>query len=140
MTEYEMASLNIDTLLLLGASFTTYFSLVSAFLVASYLAAHRLTRTMATILIGLFVLWNMLMIGAVSAQLYSLSGLAKKMRTFADEGKGLEWHRVAHIPDSLIDWPRYLIVIILSLATIAAIYFFFHSRHVNRKAAETPKA
>lgn len=71
MSEYEIASLHVDTLMLLGASFTTYFSLVSAFLVVSYLAAHRLTRTMAAILIGLFVLWNLLMIGAVSAELNS---------------------------------------------------------------------
>jgi hypothetical protein len=134
MTEYELASLNLDTLMLLGASFATYFSLVSAFLVASYLAAHRLTRTMTAILIGLFVLWSLLTVATMSAQLSSLSGLAKKMRAFAGEGKGLEWHRAANLPDAMIDWPRFMIVAILALAAIAAVYFFFHCRRVNRKA------
>ena len=44
MTEFEMAYLQNDMLLALGAASSLYFATLTAFLVASYLVAQRLTR------------------------------------------------------------------------------------------------
>jgi hypothetical protein len=139
MSEYEMASLLNDTGVAVLAQTQFYFAMLTAFLVVSYVVAHRLTRSMATVVVGLFFSLG------CTFNIYRLSrvagGLMGKMHTVAASGKGLEWHPAKDVSE----WALVIIGVpgaaVFVLATVAAIYFFFHSRRVNRKAeaAEAPK-
>jgi hypothetical protein len=134
MTEYEMASLHAELTSLLGITFTGFFTVLSAFLVASYLVAHKLTRTMAVIALGMFVFFC---VGATMINyrtMLSLGGLTLEMLKIAQAGSGLTWHSAADISEWAPGILRGLGVALYSIATIVGIYFFFHCRRVNRKA------
>ena len=62
MTEFEMAYLHAELVNSMGFIFTGFFTVLSAFLVASYLVAHKLTRTMSVIALGMFVFFT---VGAI---------------------------------------------------------------------------
>ena len=137
MTEFEMASLQNDMLIALGAATQFYFALTTAFVVASYLAAHRLTPPMAIIVVSIFAFasaGNMLMMYRI---MESLAGLAHEMRAFAQAGKGLAWHSWVSSSDWAFDNARYVGTALFLTASGASLYFFFHSRRVNRVADAT---
>jgi uncharacterized membrane protein YesL len=139
MTEFEMAYLANDMMMALGTSTSILFTMLSAFLVASYVAAHRLTKPMAAIVVSIFVIFCFYTIATMFRQLESMAGLAGKMRAFAEAGKGLEWHAVSHVNPNWITTTRFVGVSILLLAMIASVYFFFHCRSVNQKAESGPR-
>ena len=134
MTEFEMAYLTNDMLLALGSTASFYFATLTAFLVASYLVAHRLTKTMTVIAVALFLLSSAGSIVVMNRIMTNLSGLAGEIRAFAQAGKGLAWHVSATTPEWAINIPRQVGVVLYILATAAAVYFFFHCRRQNRKA------
>jgi cell division protein FtsB len=133
MTEFEMAYLVNEMRNGVVSSLSLYFGVLTAFLVASYVAAHRLTRTMTTIVVGLFTLFSLLMFASINSQQQALAALAKEVRAFAAAGKGLAWHPGTKVPDWAIDMSIYLGDVLVVAAIVASIYFFFHCRHVNRK-------
>jgi cellobiose-specific phosphotransferase system component IIC len=133
MTEFEMAYLYNDMLLGLGSAASYFFAMLTAFLVASYLAAHRLTRAMAVIVVSIFVAacWGSIII--MYRQMESLGGLAGEMRNFANAARGLQWHAVAQIQEFSLYLSRYIGTGLFVATTAASVYFFFHSRRTNRK-------
>ena len=130
-----MAYLNNEYLTTLIQLTTAGFSTLSAFLVAGYLAAHRLTRFMVSFVVIAFVWWSF----TISLAFYRLTtdffGLRHEMHVAATGGKGLAWHSAAQI-DGGVYSPIVFSVIWLTL-NLCAIYFFFHCRRMNRKV-ETP--
>ena len=138
MTEFEMAYLSNDMLVGVGAGASYYFATLTAFLVASYLVANRLTRAMAFIVVGLFLVFQLSTLGGMFRTLQSLAGLAREMKAFAQAGKGLAWHRAATAPDWAFDLPRYLMLVVFTLATFAAVYFFFLCRRQKAAGEQSP--
>lgn len=139
MTEFEMAYLQNDMLLALAAASQYFFAMVTAFVVAAYLVAHRLTRTMVIIIVSMFTIASAGSIVMIFRIMQSLGGLANEMRAFAQAGKGLAWHSVMNMPPWGFESARYVGTALFIAAAAASIYFFFHSRRVNR-IAEAPRA
>jgi hypothetical protein len=134
MTEFEMAYLFNDMFINLVTQVQFYFAVLTAFLAASYVAAHRLTRSMTVVVVGLFAVVSVGSILNIYRQVQAMAGLAETMRAAAASGKGLAWHPVASQYDWQLRVPRGGGVAFVLLAGAAAVYFFFHCRHVNRKA------
>jgi len=138
MTEFEMAYLFNDMLLALGATASLFFATLTAFLVASYLVASKLTRMMAVIAVGLFLLSELGSISMMYRIMQSMAGLGREMRAFAQAGKGLAWHRLATASDWTIDLPRYAGTGLYIIATAAAVYFFFLCRWQKVVVEQSP--
>jgi len=134
MTEFEMAYLMNDMWIQLIMLTQVFFAVLTAFIVASYLVAHRLTRPMAVVVVGLFLLASLGSILNISRQAQSIVGLAFEMKALALSGRGLAWHAVVNTPE----WTRGIAgvpaAVMFLIATAAAVYFFFHCRRVNRRA------
>jgi hypothetical protein len=134
MSEFEMAYLQNDIMIALGSAVSYYFTMLTAFLVASYTVAHRLTRSMVAVVVSIFVLAATGSIVMIFRITQSLSGLAGEMRAFAAAGKGLKWHFVTQAPEWSLTMSRYVGTALFIAAAAGAVYFFFHSRRANRKA------
>jgi hypothetical protein len=134
MSEFEMAYLHTELFNAVQLTLTVYVSVLSGFLVLSYLAAHRLTRTMTAISLFVYAGFSATVVFGANRVLVSYAGLSREMHTFAGAGKGLAWHSTA----TLVPWlPEALPFAFLAagiLASIGSIVFFFHCRRVNRNA------
>lgn len=134
MTEFEMAYLANDMLSTSNTILTTSFTVTSAFVAASYLAAHRLNRTMTVIVVALYVGWSL----SVNVQAYTaMRGyyrLLRKIRDSAQPNGMFDWFPPESGPPWFTDARPAMIGVSLVLAVLAAVYFFFHCRRVNRKA------
>ena len=75
MSEYELASLLQTQINTIGAEIMDYFTILTAFLVAGYAAAHRLTRSMALFVIIMFVVSALFFVANVMG--WSLDAAAK---------------------------------------------------------------
>jgi len=136
MTEYEMATLYSDTNVASTTLWALFLSLESGFLLVAYNAAHRLTRTMAVIVVGG---WSLIALGIVVRLLewaWIADAVRSQMKAFALSGKGLAWHPVVETPTGVWGGPYRLVPlgVVLGLVVLSSIYFFFHCRRVNRKA------
>lgn len=134
MTEYEMASLLQGFVNIIGALVMNYFSLVTAYLVAGYLVAHRLTLSMTVLVTTIFALSSVYFISNAFGACRNVGKLAGEMRAFAESGKGLAWHNAAAFPPSTFDALTYTTMAIMVAGFVAAVYFFFHCRRQNLKA------
>ena len=134
MSEFEMAYLQNDMMLALGSATQFFFGMLSAFLVASYIAAHKLTRPMMIVVVCLFVAAALSSIGAIYRQMESLAGLVAQVKAFAVAGNGLQWHMATQVPQWWIESIRYVAVLLFLAAMVGSVYFFFHCRRVNNKA------
>jgi len=134
MTEFEMASLHAELIGLLATQFMGYFTVLSAFMVASYLAAHRLTATMAVIGVGSFGLFCLATMFTASRTLASVQGLSNQMRKFAEAESGLAWHGIAQTPQAVQEFTVSVAMSVLIVSAASGAYFFFHCRRVNRQA------
>jgi len=133
MTEFEMAELFNDMQLAIIAHLSLYVSVMSGFLVMSFLVAHRLSRPMLVLAISLFSwLWYVLLMLSYR-EMASFVGLMREMKKFKDAGKGLDWHYATQTPSFLLgvipaSWLAFQFVFFA-----AAVGFFFHCRHMNLK-------
>lgn len=71
MTEFELRELLFATFEQMNSSATMYFTLVSAYLVVSFVAGARLTRPQLVIVNALYVLW---VLGTINTMYSMLSG------------------------------------------------------------------
>ena len=137
MTEFEMAYLANDMGGTLTTALTTSFTITSAFLVAGYYAAHRLSGLMIAIILPIYTWINLSFSFFVYRLTVNLNGLYGKMHDYAASGQGLEWHSVANLPPQWFRDAVPTFSVLISLIVFAAtIVFFFQCRRVNR-AAET---
>lgn len=138
MTEFEMAYLAADMQIALSTTSATLFTLTSAFLITSYYAAHRLTRTMIGILIPIYAWFFFGTTFILNRELVSLFGVAGEIHAYAEAGKGLQWHAAANpAPAWVLDIGLVVSGLINLMVFAGTLTFFFHSRHVNRKAEVT---
>ena len=134
MTEFEMAYLFNDMHIALLAQMSLSVSALSGFLVASYVAAHRLTNTMAAMSVGLYSWFSFVFAVLGFRTAASYSGIMGQMRAFKDAGKGLDWHFATKTPEWTLDFIPFGGVMIAVVVYAASLFFFFHCRRVNRIA------
>jgi hypothetical protein len=131
MTEYELVNMNNELVNTGIMMLTAYFSTVTGFLVAAYVAAHRLTKSMVATIVGLF-LWSCFTLTMTMYRLIvDFIGLRNQIYEYARTGKGLSWHSASFYP--IPDYATYIVPSTWTIVAIAAVYFFFHCRRVNRK-------
>jgi hypothetical protein len=144
MTEYEMASLANEYREIIGTASSMAFTTVSAFLVAGYLAAHKLNRFMIVTVVTIYTVWLGGAVATIVRTATNIDGLFQQMHLMAVQGKGLQWHWAAN---TMTPWsfPVTLgaTIFVFAVIYIASVVFFFQLRHQNRKAemgVAAPKA
>jgi hypothetical protein len=124
------------------------FTMVSAFLVASYVGAHRLSPLMIALLIGMYAYAYFGIAFTLTRQMTTAFGLVGQISARAAAGSDFQWHAAAEAwgastTTATIRSFAPLINLLISLVIFAGtLVFFFHCRRVNRKAepsVEAPK-
>lgn len=134
MTEYEMASLANELLSTATTLTTTYFTVASGFIVGAYIAAHRLSRTMVAVVVGLFLLWSLSSVGQIWTAMRNYYGLLAQIRDASATNGNFGWYATEVMPRWFIDARPLTFSITLTVVALVAVYFFFHCRRVNRIA------
>lgn len=135
MTEYEMASLANDYRDSIGTTSGMAFTTVSAFLVAGYLAAHKLTRFMTATVIAVYTLWLAGSVMNIVRIATNLDGLLRQMHLTAAQGQGLQWHLAANdIPQWSFAVAVGATLVLFGAVYVASVVFFFQSAPQSGKA------
>lgn len=134
MTDSELLSAFMVAVETLWLIFSTYVSIVFAFLVVSYLVANRLQRSLAAISVALYTLVALWSAWALSRSSMSVTAVAAEMKARAQDGtSSIDWHPAANTPDVLISAIPLLITLIAVLAYIGSVFFFY----IQRKSPST---
>ena len=133
MTAYEMGSLHAQLGDNINAQFSNWLAILSLYLGAGYLIAHRLSLSSAVALTGVFVVLLGVFTFSMFRTLTGFVGLSREIRALAEQGKGLEWHAAATMPAWALDLFTTNAMVMLWLAIVGAVYFFFSSRRQNLK-------
>lgn len=136
MSEYEMTYLIGETAANTQAMLMNIFSIVSAYLVVAYLAAHKLTKIMVTFVNGLFI--SMMLVFSIQLERHVgvLNSLVKEAQSMAISGDGLEWHPSIETPLEVFGWLPLFVTMLCLVAMIGALAFFFHARWAARGSDE----
>jgi hypothetical protein len=130
MTEFELSTLIQGQVNSVLSSYYYFYSILSAFVIVSYLAAHRLSAAMAFLMTGLFALNQFYLLSVIGSQLQALGAMIAEMGRLSNAG-GFRWLGPISTPGSA---NIYAPLIILLVSLLASIYFFFHCRRANGKA------
>ena len=128
MTDFEMMSLveaQVNTCLTL---MTVHFSVVFAFIVASFMAAGKLSRALAIVAIALFTLvtgFFALLVYGVLADATMLMAVIRE--AVANGESSLGWVRFAQ-SGARTETMATIAVVIVWLSYAGAMYFFMHQR------------
>ena len=132
MTEYELVSLLQTQINTIGAEIMDYFTILTAFLVAGYVAAHRLTRSMALFVIVMFTVSALFFVanvmGAYAATTLILRELARMAQTGSSLGGAMDVRRSPLPIDIVAD----VALTMMLGGIVGGIYFFLQSRRTNR--------
>jgi len=129
MTDYEILSLFGEFATNTQDTFVNYVSILFAFIIASYLVADRLTKTMVVVLIGLFSMVAIQQGTALLLHWNDQLGLLAEIRG-RDE---LDWHGANRAPAwfGLVFYATYFVTVFGGY--IGSLVFFFD----RRRARET---
>ena len=134
MSDYELLSVFMYSVETLWTVFSTFISVVFAFLVVSYLAADKLQKSLAAIVMALYTLVVLWATWALSRTSASVSAAAGEMKArVQDGGSTLGWHPATHTPEFVIDAIPVVITLIAILSYIGSVFFFY----VQRRDLET---
>lgn len=135
MTEFEIVSASQEYQNVGMTILMNFFSILTAYLAAGYLSAHRLTRAMAIFVTAMFVLLSMLFVLAYYRNVVQSIGLAGEMSNFAKAGKGLTWHPISSLPLASLEFSGYIFMtVLLTIMTggiVGGVYFFYDCRKRN---------
>ena len=128
MNEYEAYDILVNGITTIGNYFFGYFSIISAFLVMSYLVANKLTRVNSLILITLFTLSSLLMV----LNIYTLSNDMQHLTSYMYEQKQSGVYDLAWFGKNPI-WMSYVLMITEIMCIIggyvgALLFFFYRSK------------
>jgi hypothetical protein len=135
MTDYEVASLFVETVEALQSAFTNYVAVLSGFLIAGYLIADKLESRMVVIVITLFTLVVLQQGNIVIGLEYGSASLLGQISAQASEASSnLGYHGGATELGSGIGWVilRFSALAVLIFSYIGGLIFFFHQRRVGR--------
>ena len=134
MTEYELVSLLQAQITTIGAEIMDYFTVLTAFLVAGYVAAHRLTLSMAIFVTVMFVVSALFFVVSVMGDYEVTKVMMGEVRRMAATGTAFQWvHRAQQSPLAAEIISNVALVMMLS-GIVGGVYFFFQSRRHNRIA------
>ena len=127
MTDYEILSLFGEFATNTQDTFINYVSILSAFIIASYLVANKLTNRMAVVLIGLFSMVAIQQGTALLLHWNDQLGLLAEIRG-RDE---LGWHGANRAPAwfGLVFYATYFVTVFGGY--IGSLIFFFERRRVR---------
>lgn len=138
MTEYELAALFYQVVDVANASLANFLTITSAMLVVCYLAADKLDRVSAFLVLTLFTIFSLGMINEIYSEYRDLVGIGQEIARSAQNAQSsLKWHGFAlgGAETDGVFIPRW-VVSMSALAYFGTIWFFFHMR---RKPAKTSK-
>jgi len=127
MTDHEILSLFSEFGGNTQETFINYVGVLSAFLVAAYLAADRLSKTMTTVLIALFSVVALQQGTALLLHWGDQVGLLAEIRA----RENLAWHGAHRASPSmgLIFYATYFVTVFGGY--VGALVFFFDRRHAS---------
>jgi hypothetical protein len=130
MSDFEMIMVFNEAFDFLLTTFTTFLSIVFAFLVASTLLAGRLTRTLAGIAVGLFSVASLFFIALTRSVAGDVGSAAGQIKLAVAAGRSsLGW--VGFVArDAPIGSALQVVTVLMALTFVAALVFFFHQRRV----------
>ena len=130
MTDYEILSLFNEMAANTQGAFMNFVAILSAFLIAGYLAAHRLSKTMTVILTVLFS------VVAVQEGLTVLFHWGDQVGLLADirSRAALSWHGASRGGPSLGIFFNITFGFTVIGGYIGGLIFFFHQRRVGLKS------
>jgi hypothetical protein len=133
MTEFEMISAmqgyaNINLTIMMN-----FFTVLTAYLAAGYLAAHRLSRAMAIFVTAMYLVMSTMFLVGMYRIMAIQAGLLHEMVNFAKAGKGLAWAPFASTNtvesvNLIIGFSMFAIVV---SAIVGGVYFFYDCRKRN---------
>lgn len=118
MTEYEMLDASISYSSNAMNAMTLYFSAVTAYLVAAFMAGDRLDRTQIVVVNTLFIFVSAFFTYGTVGYLYRQLILVEKMRALSPQ-------------ETFLIEPKQIIFIaaVMTLGILASIYFMWKVRH-----------
>lgn len=129
MSDYELISVFITSVDALWVVFSTFVTVVFAFLVVSYLVASKLRRSLAAIVMALYTLVALWAAWAMSRGSASVTAIAAEMKLRVQDGtSSLDWHPAANTPDFLISAIPIVITLIALLTYVGSVFFFYIQR------------
>jgi len=112
--------------------FSIYVSIVFAFLVASYLVAGNLARTLASIIITLYTLvalWSLFGLNRTAATVVAI--IFEIKRAVLETNSSLAWHPAVSTPNQIFSaYPAFITALAL-VAYVGSIFFFFQQRRLK---------
>lgn len=143
MTEFEMASLAQEMVMNRTAQLSLIVTIMSAFLLVGYTAAHRLTYTLNALIVALYSLVLFPRIVTIIFSSGPVIGLSKAIAERFAKGTEFQWHPgIAPASDSfLMNYYVELNAVTWISIFAATITFYFLARHMNlkREREEAPK-
>ena len=107
-----------------------YFSVTSAFLVASYLAARSLPIVLTYVVIALYTLAALSLIGYCERHAELLINIREELRA-----AGVMWHTAVSEPRYVLPILNYTMVGSMLAIYFASIWYHFHARSVDANDA-----
>ncbi len=129
MSDFEMAYMFNDYLNLLFTVFMGHVSIVFAFLVAAFLVADRMSKSMVTVVIILFTIG----VGVTTTIQNRFGGamiaMGQEMRQAVADGRSnLGWHSITYEPTIIIEGFMISLTVLMILSYAGALVFFFLQR------------
>jgi hypothetical protein len=138
MSGFELIYLFNEHVALLLTEVNIYLTMLFAFIVASFLAAKRMTPAMSHVAIGLFTGAGFVIGYAINRTSSDIVDLAGQIRQIAQqEGSVLAFHNFSDEPAFLIGSTPWLLTILMVIAYAASIFFFFHARAAGEDLSAT---
>jgi hypothetical protein len=132
VNEFELRELLFATFEQMNSSATMYFTLVSAYLVVSFVAGTRLTRPQLMIINSLYILW---VLGTVNTMYSMLTGAVSLEAELVKLGTEFEFGGGA---GTNLSTAGFILVQIAGL--IASLYFMWSVRHPRTDNSQEVKA
>lgn len=136
MTDYEIVSVLNEFVSTTWSIFSTYVSIVFAFLVASYLVSSKLAPRIVAVVMVLYTLvafWALWGLNRTAANL--MASIAEIKRRVHEDGSSLGWLPATSIPDFMLHAIPLLITAVAVIAFVGSVVFFFHQRKAGERGA-----
>lgn len=132
MSEYEIVSLFHQVITGVNASMTNFLTALFAMLVASYLAAHRLDKTSALIVVVVYSLFTLGMINEIFLGYRDFAAIGQEMvRMGRLPGSSITWHPNVINGDAGMSLLPWIILAVMVSAYIASVWYFFRARRMH---------
>lgn len=129
MTDFETVYLFNDSINMMFTVAVNYTTLIFAFLVASVMAAERMSRGMIVVSLVTYVVISLIMIFQNSRLLVTWSNLALEIREMAKEpNSNVAWHALKGAPVEALTLSPHLLNLMYVIALLGSLYFFRECR------------